>query len=100
MQGKTTIIKTNGDIVVTQHDKPIPLDFLTNAVGGYIETVPYFNQYEGEACVVFCNEEGKLKGLPINVEANKLWHAQVKISDVLVGDIIIISGDDEFMDEL
>lgn len=39
------------------------LEAFQAAVGGYIETVTY-----GRNFVIICNEEGRLKGLPFNVE--------------------------------
>lgn len=43
-----------------------------------------------------CDEEGKLKGKPINEEATAAWYSQLtgkhKWDDVLVGDIAIVYG--------
>ena len=39
------------------------LESFQGAVGGYIETVTYSKGF-----VIICNEEGRLKGLPFNVE--------------------------------
>lgn len=44
-------------------DIPDTLEELQAAVGGYIETVTMFTD-----CVVICNEEGRLQGLPHNVK--------------------------------
>lgn len=44
-------------------DIPNTLEELQAAVGGYIETVTLFTD-----CVVICNEEGRLQGLPHNVK--------------------------------
>ena len=89
---------------------------LRKEVGGYIEVVPYFSTYldEGEQkpCIALCNEDGKLNGLAPNALATALWHAQLRQEppalgmpmamgqlDVLVGNVIVIIGDDEFMEE-
>jgi hypothetical protein len=99
-----------------------PLGFLNKAVGGYIEAVPGFNSIcqDGRAvpCVAFCNEEGKLQGLPFNNSATALWDRALRRivgddgglmypnglsgdegrpADVLVGPVIVLIGDDEFM---
>lgn len=93
-------------------EKPT-LDALQKAVGGKIETVPYFDhiKIDGQKreCVAFCNEEGKLDQLPINKQATLIWEQVVSnvgmklrdrhgnFLDVLVGPIVVLYGDDEFM---
>lgn len=99
-------------------DGPPSLEALQNAVGGYLEAVPGFNTFnvEGklESCVVFCNEEGKLLGLPVNTKATKLWEACLnragdslftsspikRAKDYLVGNIVVIYGDQSLMEAL
>ena len=44
-------------------DIPNTLEELQAAVGGYIETVTI-----EEDCVIICNEEGRLRGMPHNVK--------------------------------
>ena len=44
-------------------DIPDTLEELQAAVGGYIETVTI-----AEDCVIICNEEGRLRGMPHNVK--------------------------------
>lgn len=61
------------------------LKALQEAVGGYIETLTIF-----EDCVLLCNEEGLLRGLPYNCEVFGM---------TLVGDILLVGvSDDEFTD--
>lgn len=43
-------------------DIPNTLEELQETVGGYIETVTF-----GADCVIICNEEGRLLGLPHNM---------------------------------
>jgi len=99
------------------------LDFLQKAVGGYIERVPLFNRIlidrKVTYCVVYCNEESKLKRQPVNRNATRLWDYALRhlshpdgtpqfptgllkpsgeVSDMLVGDIVVLYGDDEFME--
>jgi hypothetical protein len=108
MQGTTVIIHVEGNIVsVTEWDKwnydaMDFLDYLRRAVGGSIETVPYFARYDGKPCIAYCNEEGKIKGMPVNRTAQMLWMAQTSIAnhDVLVGNIVVAFGDDEFMEAM
>jgi hypothetical protein len=60
---------------------------LKDAVGGYIEIVRCDPEVTGGYDHFYCNEEGKLEGLPFNPEATKLstWTAD---SDPIVGNII------------
>jgi hypothetical protein len=91
-------------------DAPVDLEFLQNAVGGYIELVPGFDRIGGRACVAFCNEHGKLHlELPFNRRATQLWEEALGRSlrsprgvwrDFLVGPVLVLYGDDEFMAEL
>lgn len=50
---------------------------LQKLVGGFIEAVPRFTMYEKRRCVVYCNEDGKSKALPINKKATTLWWENV-----------------------
>jgi len=83
------------------------LSDLQGAVGGYIEAVPYFQTIQRfakiQTCVAFCNEHGKLDGLPINEHATWLWYRALERNklcpsdDVLVGSIVVLFGDREFV---
>lgn len=97
MKGKMTILRVNGAVEVKELTRKVGLDPLQDAVGGYIETVPRFDKYEGERCITFCNEEGKLEGLAVNARATKLWADQGVTHDILLGDIVILTGDEEFL---
>jgi hypothetical protein len=128
MQGKVYIFhpSTPDGVAETHILKKTPdLEYLRGAVGGHIEMVPYFSTYntgtEIVGCVVFCNEEGKLHNLPVNIEATRQWDRALRRivrgdrrlyptgifdpktgdpSDVLVGSIIVVTGDNEFMGDL
>lgn len=94
---KLITIKTDGSVTETDITAPPSLETLQEIVGGYIEAVPYFNSYGGEPCVAFCNEEGKLDGLPVNEVATAAWGEVLAkhggLFDLLVGDIVIVTGD-------
>jgi hypothetical protein len=93
---------------------PADLDFvrkLNEWVGGYIEIVPYWQSFIVDRvthrCVVYCNEDGKRLGLPVNDPANWLWDAALRrdnapplIPDALVGTVVVLYGDDEFMESM
>jgi hypothetical protein len=62
------------------------LKSLQGAVGGYIEIV---NAQNGKLIVV--DEEGKLKGKPVNVVATKLYGNPY---DVIVGDVVVCDSNE------
>lgn len=64
------------------------LDALTEIVGGWIEYV--FVTY---GVHLYCNEEGKLEGLPVNPVATRL--AGREGVDVLCGTVIFLGDSDE-----
>lgn len=81
-----TIIKTDGTKVEVQpKDKRgyFSLEELQDAVGGYIE-LAYLKG--GKTMVI--NEEGKILGLKINVEATKLY-SEVDSNDYIAGDVLV-----------
>jgi hypothetical protein len=79
--------------------------FLQKHVGGYIEIIPHFVTIEHEGtkhrCVAFCNEDGKRLELPPNPGADRLWEKAMGVSlrgrDYLVGTIVVVYGDADFM---
>ena len=61
--------------------------FLSQTVGGFIEAVPLETD-----CTMYINEEGKLRGLPINYVANLLAHklnSGLREYDYIVGNAVI-----------
>ena len=115
------VVRAVGAVKVTYLSEPLRLKQLQEAVGGYIESVPLWNTYihngRPVSCVAYCNEEGKLNGLSLNAAATRDWSAAMlriveegeqvyprgllgadgRPSDVLVGDIVVVVGDEEFM---
>jgi hypothetical protein len=86
------VIKADGtNIVHTSEDAP-DYDTLSKTVGGWIEGVAL------EGVTAYCNEEGKLMGLPRNEVATSLAHRDEAIypNDFIVGDMIVLGPlDDE-----
>jgi hypothetical protein len=76
------LIKANGELteVSPANGKKFGLDELQKFVGGYIEILSL------GALVMVVNEEGKLNGLPVNLNATDIWG-----KDVIVGDVLICS---------
>lgn len=58
------------------------------AVGGWIEAA-----HTGSDITLWCNEEGKLHGLPYNASATMLWRLlNPAVCDVLVGPVLVTGG--------
>jgi hypothetical protein len=99
--------------IVHRLTAPPELQLLQAAVGdGYIEHVPYFEtiNWEGEdhICVALCNEDGKRLQLAMNHTATDLWDRSLQRNrkvasaspDYLVGSVVVLFGDPEFMEAL
>jgi hypothetical protein len=111
--------ETPTQIEIKRYDRSPTLDEMRTAIGGgYIELVPWFKTI-GVAvgpdamsatimdCVAFCDEEGKLKHLPVNENATSAWEQAVRritgksgLDDRLCGTVIILYGDKAFMESL
>lgn len=113
MKGYVLTIQANGVAAVGYfQNQTVPLSFLQDAVKGAIEQVPGIERSGNlfaelgivdQPMVAFCNEEGKLEGLEVNVYATAIWGQQspdIAGEDVLVGPVVFVTGDEEFMNEL
>ena len=91
----------SGTVIIFPHDRKArifratkhpSLQRLRKVVGGHIEMVPLWTHYGGHPCVAYCNEEGKLEGLPVNPVASIAWYRSVgrHMDDVLCGHVICI----------
>lgn len=105
MKGKMYIIRPDG--TGSSRDLTEAPDYteLQTAVDGFIELVPFFTIFKNEECVAFCNEEGKIFNLEVNESATALWAESMNrqgmpLGDVLMGTVVIITGDDELMGAL
>lgn len=67
------------------------LQFLQEAVGGHIELVPM----RRDDLTMYCNDEGKLDGLPINHLATAIADL---MDDILVGDVVLLGPVDRHGD--
>jgi len=79
------LIKANGE--VTNNFQCIGLTPKQKAVGGYIEAV-YTDKY-----VIFCNEEGLLMQLPMNLEVSAMC------GKVIVGDCVVMTHEESQAEE-
>ena len=66
------------------------LETLQDAVGGLIQAVDLT-----PSLTMWCNEEGKLIGLPVNPVATAMWTRYFGETDVIVGNVIFTGGCDE-----
>lgn len=86
-----TSVTLHVDGTVTQNDTPLTLEYLQGQVEGYIEAVR-----PGDI-TIYINEEGKLKGLPINTRATELWwelDERFRGYDVLCGNVVVTGQPD------
>jgi len=107
MKGEALIYRPDGrqperrDLTTSNPESLLPM--LQTLVGGDIEAVPmWVSLPDGRACVAFCNEEGKLDELPFNPLATAAWYraARQPMGDELVGTVVVVFGDEEFMEAL
>jgi Domain of unknown function (DUF3846) len=75
-------------------DEQPALQELQDIVDGFIEPVPLWTDYMGIEAVVYCNEDGKGRELPVNRRATALWYEKLgqRVDDILVGDIVLVVG--------
>lgn len=82
------LYRVNGEVleVYPVNGKKFTLQELQTYVGGSIELVP--GTARTGSPTTFCNEEGKLNGLPVNRLASRVFMKGIWSNEVLVGDVI------------
>ena len=116
MRGSMITFTPGKGRTLREFDREPKLEELQDAVGGYIENVPYFTtiSYGGAVlnCKALCNEYGKNEHMPINEAATKAWEWALQRQgielrdqhgvpkDWLAGPVIVLFGDQEFMESL
>lgn len=86
------VIRTDGStevIAVTSED--LVYESIVQIVGGWIELVPPGDEAWRHVSV-YCNEEGKIHGLPFNEKATDL--TKRVLFDPIVGDVVVFGGPD------
>jgi len=63
---------------------------LRSTVGGLIQAVDLDDQI-----TLWCNEEGKLIGLPYNDKATQMWENTFGLTDLIMGDTVFTGGTDD-----
>lgn len=82
-----TLYRVSGEVleVLPINGREFQLEELQTHVGGFIELIPGTARAGNPSA--YCNEEGRLNGLRVNVEASK------KFRQELVGDVIQVRKD-------
>lgn len=107
-----------GVLTYVHADKPMEVHYLSHTpeykqlskdLGGLVEIVSIFDQYVegGKPCraIVMVNEEGLIMKMPFNFWATAAYHMiarakGIRIQQMLVGLVIIATGDEEFLNAL
>lgn len=87
------VIEPDGSTRTLEMEQTESLRALQEAVGGYIERVSSAD----ETVDLWCNEEGKLEGLPFNWPATALLYdlnPAFRGQDVLCGAVVVTGGSD------
>lgn len=82
-----TIITTEGEM---KEADGVGLDYYQSIVGGLIQ---YVSMNDGG--YLYCNEEGKLKGLQPNMVATMLCMDRLMRGDYIAGDVIVFEAGEE-----
>jgi hypothetical protein len=93
---KRILIKPDGTIHEELTTEKTTLEKAQELVGGYVEKVPHFTTYKGERCIVLADEDGKVKGLPVNGHATKAWMESIGVVNgaglLLVSNVLVLTG--------
>lgn len=80
-------ITTDGNV---QELDSISLAVLQESVGGYVQAIDLRDDV-----TMWCNEEGKLEGLPHNPVGQALWAQAFGATDYIVGNVVFTGGADK-----
>lgn len=73
MAGKLVVIFPDGSRDEEDYTGREPeMEQLIKLVGGWVEQIPAMVRYDGRLCKCYADEEGLLKGLPVNHTASRL----------------------------
>jgi hypothetical protein len=87
---KALHIKTTGQVKVVSFENDTCYKTLSDGVGGLIECVALSERMD-----LWCNEEGKNTGLPLNQLATRLFQEAHGRIDYIAGDAVITGGIDD-----
>lgn len=108
MRGTAFIIRTNmldlSGVERLDMTGPPTLEEWQAVCEGYIQIVPGLSRCRpligsSDRCIALCNEDGIRLQLPLNPLATALWHGSAPefSAERLVGNIMLLTGDAEFM---
>jgi hypothetical protein len=111
MQGKVVALTIYPDGRMSRDEFKTAPDYkyLRDKIEGPLETVPYFDvfvhDHQRVPAVAFCNEEHKLYEFHYNMAATTFWKIilnehGIELDDALGGNVVIIYGDKNILDEL
>ena len=89
---ETNLLKSDTLFVIGEEPKHIQppvgcesysLKELQDFVGGYIQILPLKDKY------LVLNEEGKINGLPVNIQATQVWRDILAEDDIVLQDHIV-----------
>jgi len=85
-----TIIRSSGAVEHLDFFEGEPtLEQIRKIVGGYIEVV-HIRRF-GITAQIVLDEEGKLKGYPVNLLATAIAEGHISKDDYIVGDVLLLS---------
>jgi hypothetical protein len=87
---KALLVAVNGDCATVEFTEETSYDMLSKGCGGYTQAVELNNNL-----TLWCNEEGKLNGLEVNIVAQKFWEEAYGATDIIVGDVVFTGGCDQ-----
>ena len=87
MDKKMLKISTDGKVEVVPYTG---YESLNRGVGGWFECINL-----SDSVSLWCNENGKLDGLPPNMFATMLWVEAFGHTDIIVGDVCVLGGVDD-----
>lgn len=89
-------VSVDGVTEVVDLDAPEgSMKVLQSAVGGWYEAIDL-----NDEVTMWCNEEGKLEGLPTHVPATRIFQTTFNTQDWIAGNIILTGGVDDEGDTL
>jgi len=87
---KAVIIRADDSRELVEFTRETEYETISGAVDGYIERIPL----PSRGADMWVNEEGKLKHLPLNHGATRLWEENYGCTDYTAGDAIVTGAAD------
>ncbi len=110
MKGELLVLYPSKPPERRQYLGPVPTDILSELVGGSLAVIPLFDHiitFDGvpSKAQAFCNSEAYMLDLQDNFWANAIWHYILRSKGEqrlmsLKGPVVIVTGDEDFMEQL